>query len=65
MRTTATSEYKLHSLTFSESESLGKVYPFTDGGVLSPELIVGQLILMAASAVGARIRNLGLYGYPE
>ena len=65
VRTAATSKYKLRSLALSESESLGKVYPFTYGAMLSPELIVAQLVLMAASPVGARIRSLALSGYPE
>ena len=59
IRTTATSECKLRSLPLSESESLGKVYTFTNSGMLSPELIVVPLILMAVTPVGARIRPLG------
>ena len=53
------------SLRRSESERLGRVYPLTIGGILSPELIVVPLILIAATPVGARIRTFGLSGDPE
>ena len=56
-RTTATSEDKFPSLALFKSEILGKVYPFTYGGMLGPELIVASLILMDATPVGARIRT--------
>ena len=46
--TTNTSEYKFLSLPRSESEDLGKVYPSTKGGMLSPGLMVVPLILIAA-----------------
>ena len=65
IRTTATSEYKLRSLGLSETEILDKVYPFTYGGMLSPEIMVVPLILLAATPVGAGIRILDLSGNPE
>ena len=62
--TTDTSNYKLRSLALSESESLGRVYPFTFGGILSPDLIVVPLMLMIATPAGGRVRTLGLSGDP-
>ena len=60
--TTNTSEYKFLSLRRSDSKRLGNVYPLTYGGILSPELMVVPLILIAATPVGSRIRTFGLSG---
>ena len=42
-----------------------KAYAFTYSGIVSPELIVLSLILMAATPVGARISTLDLSSDPE
>ena len=65
IRTTAAWEYKLRSLAFSESESLGKVFQFPYGGMSSLELIVVPLISMTVTPVKARTKNLGSPGNPE
>ena len=62
---TGISNHRLRSLALSESERLGRVNPFTFDGILSPELIVVPLTLMAATPFGARLRILGLSGYSE
>ena len=49
----------------SESERLGKVWSFTNGGIIKPELLVVPSKLVEAIPVGARIRIFNLSGHPE
>ena len=51
---TDTSKYSWASYVVLESESLAKVCQFTFGGILSPELAVGLLMLMTVIPGGAR-----------
>ena len=49
----------------SESERLGKVWSFTNGGIIKPELLVVPSMLIEAIPVGARIRIFNLFGHPK
>ena len=60
--TTDTSKHKLRRLPLSQSESLGRVYPFAFDGIHSLKLIVVPFILMAATPVGEGMRTLGWTG---